>query len=101
MSSIEVLMSSIEVLMSSIEVLTIRLLGRAVIFLLLHYQIYAIRFSYTTMVHVMLCQLNQIDSLGLHFKIHYHIRSIGEVVISVPKQSSTGPEERAIISHMS
>ena len=31
--SIEVLMSSIEVVMSSIEVLTIRLLGRAVIFL--------------------------------------------------------------------
>ena len=32
MCSIEVLMSSIEVLMSSIEVLTVRLLGRAVIF---------------------------------------------------------------------
>ena len=33
MSSIEVIMSSKEVLMSSIEVLTVRLLGRAVIFL--------------------------------------------------------------------
>ena len=32
MISIEVLMRSIEVLMSSIEVLTVRLLGRAVIF---------------------------------------------------------------------
>ena len=32
MSSIQVLMSSIEVIMSSIEVLTVRLLGRAVIF---------------------------------------------------------------------
>ena len=33
MSLIEVLKSSIEVLMRSIEVLTVRLLGRAVIFL--------------------------------------------------------------------